>query len=1220
MKHQKTWGDFVNTKVDITYKKRKSKRKHVNKLLMPKGSITMGYASAALKAYQQKIYKFQYKNDDDNNNNMMEDINNNSNNNTYPIQYNNNNNIVNNNMNNSDLLMNIDENRTLINTAASSKRPWNVPPTPSSVNFEHDERLISSATSRSMSDLLHQYHPKKRMSSKRSKRIRMKQQLAATPATPTGWRRNKQLSTLKTPSLEHDLMRILTTDELLESFENEDKDFTSLALYGEIKLREAFAGTRGQGIPNVRRTAICCHLLHKLNSQFGRYQDLHMVILVELMRSIYLHFDKRIDQSKRIVEEQKMLNSPRKRANLKTVDVWSVASIIESTPFFELIDGLQAEVRKQRKSLRKLEQIRDEAELQAEKRNKVFVMAIKSWQDQIVLRAFQNWRAAQQMIKRQRSMLLRRRKIIWFKAWKKWLENVSWKKLQDEKQKIAEESKSWQESAQELQKSKAELEEEVRRLNSLIKSQQRKGNLAEAKIADLEYQLNDMSQRCKKLHGIVLNFVGNEIQQTKDRIGNIPGIKDFDESKADQLPIWCHLQDIRKLGQYAINQRNLDVYNASGGAVIEDEINSEEDEMLDIDGDGIGDISVAATTKAIKQITKKDATSLIKAWVNYHINNPCNTNMYGDSVPEEQFAQPDKSSQMRIDNFSSHLRDSQEYVLLASNILLQQPVVDRVGGYEIVVDAGEFRLPTPKTTKKKAKIAEEKAAALKAAEEEMRKSLQEIFDKMDDSSDGNLTQAELLNAINNNHEITEALSKQPRLSALLVPELWEKAFAETDTSQDGAIQFDEFLDYAYGIKAGDKLILQIYDMLDDNNDAKVSRADVLGAITGRGSAKVFSLFECHPDLKKVLDVELWEKQFEKAMDGNISGMLNQEQFLNWAKIVLKTQHEKEIAMEQSKKEKIAAEKKAKEKAVEIRLTRENFKQVVLDELDSGQRAARLLYGMRTWLGKSFPNVLLEPEEIHLSNAEWNFTALANLFVQHTSLQPDQLNFVTDYNELYDLEEKWKQIEKYDISNKETDPTPHLESLSKKIVNISNKVTDRIDELEDGHQLWWETARSVMARLVNDLCRRSRGIEGTVSESEMDRERGSFMKLSYIKVQSLFEEEDDAKYSFEAVKDFIGESFTELRKVYKAYGAMGGGSTMSMHEFLAMIRDCKLIDKSFTSQDVDLVFIKTNIEIDEITGERVEVALNPNKALTTTEFVEAIIRVSHGKYMVVTIIT
>ena len=169
----------------------------------------------------------------------------------------------------------------------------------------------------------------------------------------------------------------------------------------------------------------------------------------------------------------------------------------------------------------------------------------------------------------------------------------------------------------------------------------------------------------------------------------------------------------------------------------------------------------------------------------------------------------------------------------------------------------------------------------------------------------------------------------------------------------------------------------------------------------------------------------------------------------------------------------------------------------MEELDSGQRAARLLYGLRTWLGHSFPNVILEAEEIHLSNAEWNFTALANLFIQHPSLQPDQLNFVTDYNELYDLEDKWNKLQSMQVSSTDNDPTQHLTSLSKKIVDISNRVTSRIDELEDGHQLWWKTAKSVLARLVNDLCRRSRGIEGTVSESEMDRERGTFMKLSYV---------------------------------------------------------------------------------------------------------------------------
>ena len=67
----------------------------------------------------------------------------------------------------------------------------------------------------------------------------------------------------------------------------------------------------------------------------------------------------------------------------------------------------------------------------------------------------------------------------------------------------------------------------------------------------------------------------------------------------------------------------------------------------------------------------------------------------------------------------------------------------------------------------------------------------------------------------------------------------------------------------------------------------MSRADILGAISGRGSAKVFSLFECHPDLKKVLDPALWEKEFEKAMNGNLSGMLNREQFFKLGKNCVK---------------------------------------------------------------------------------------------------------------------------------------------------------------------------------------------------------------------------------------------------------------------------------------------------------------------------------------------
>ena len=87
-----------------------------------------------------------------------------------------------------------------------------------------------------------------------------------------------------------------------------------------------------------------------------------------------------------------------------------------------------------------------------------------------------------------------------------------------------------------------------------------------------------------------------------------------------------------------------------------------------------------------------------------------------------------------------------------------------------------------------------------------------------------------------------------------------------------------------------------------------------------------------------------------------------------------------------------------------------------------------------------------------------FYSISKFIYTNPSLQPEQLNFVTDYNELYALQDKWEKIKIYDVSNPENDPTPHLESLSKKIVHISNKVTGRIDELEDGHQLWWKTAK------------------------------------------------------------------------------------------------------------------------------------------------------------------
>ena len=98
---------------------------------------------------------------------------------------------------------------------------------------------------------------------------------------------------------------------------------------------------------------------------------------------------------------------------------WNVSDFLNRTPYYELIDGLQATVRKLRSSLRKLTTLRDEVEEEAIKRNKVFSMSIKSWQDQLLRRMFQNWNQGTMMQKRMRQLLRLRRLRIWFNAFKK---------------------------------------------------------------------------------------------------------------------------------------------------------------------------------------------------------------------------------------------------------------------------------------------------------------------------------------------------------------------------------------------------------------------------------------------------------------------------------------------------------------------------------------------------------------------------------------------------------------------------------------------------------------------------------------------------------------------------------------------------------------------------------------------------------------------------------
>ena len=153
-------------------------------------------------------------------------------------------------------------------------------------------------------------------------------------------------------------MRTFIEDKWLKDLQAESEDFASEALFHEVRLREAFAATEGMGVPNIQRTAICLNQLWHLGSKFGRFAAMHRLLVREAMRSVYLRLDESAAEEKE----------------------FSTSSLLRLSPFYELIDGLRAEVRRLRYSRSKLSKFAMRL-ASSGKEHKVFNMAIKAWQD-----------------------------------------------------------------------------------------------------------------------------------------------------------------------------------------------------------------------------------------------------------------------------------------------------------------------------------------------------------------------------------------------------------------------------------------------------------------------------------------------------------------------------------------------------------------------------------------------------------------------------------------------------------------------------------------------------------------------------------------------------------------------------------------------------------------------------------------------------------------------
>ena len=96
---------------------------------------------------------------------------------------------------------------------------------------------------------------------------------------------------LPTPTPISTVLAALSEKQYLEdwvnSFEDEQTTFDSLAEYCELKLHEAIHVSRQLGTPNTFRTAVASALLCKVCSRFGRYENILAMLKKEVFESVY---------------------------------------------------------------------------------------------------------------------------------------------------------------------------------------------------------------------------------------------------------------------------------------------------------------------------------------------------------------------------------------------------------------------------------------------------------------------------------------------------------------------------------------------------------------------------------------------------------------------------------------------------------------------------------------------------------------------------------------------------------------------------------------------------------------------------------------------------------------------------------------------------------------------------------------------------------------------
>ncbi|KAF1315608.1 hypothetical protein FI667_g15941, partial [Globisporangium splendens] len=276
-----------------------------------------------------------------------------------------------------------------------------------------------------------------------------------------------------------------------------------------------------------------------------------------------------------------------------------------------------------------------------------------------------------------------------------------------------------------------------------------------------------------------------------------------------------------------------------------------------------------------------------------------------------------------------------------------------------------------------------------------------------------------------------------------------------------------------------------------------------------------------------------------------------------------------------------------------------------------------------------PMDMLNTKDILAGDAEFNFASLSYLFATFSPCLDDSFYAMcNDFKlQLSSAKTKWRELREGAIttappsaslsisgtiaanatSSEDSTLSSRMKLALAQTLDLKRKLDVEDQKARESNLLWWKSVRIVMRKCFLSYARLARGKAGvSVRLDANSDENEAFSKVPRHKLQDLELPFEDFAWEMKLLQSCLLTIYCDLACIYRGYATRSGivNETISLGDIIELLDDCRVLDATFTANDVYNIIKKIDPK---------QTNLSAHRVVAPVDFLEAIVRVARKKY-------